>query len=1130
MAEVPETLVAPSPSVPAGAWMLGDDRLRVVVTDRGTGVSTFEGRALYRGSEDPRDDDGGWSIYLDEAGRAAWSIGASPCFPTEGALATSIVSAAGPAFVREQHDVLARLSVHVLPARGLELRRVTLMHRGTAPRTIGVTSAFDVVLHDAEADRSHPAFSRLFVQTDFDDVRGAVTASRRARGAGETFPHLACAVLEDVAPEFDTDRARFLGRTTGRDCPRGLGAGAPLSRTTGNVLDPVAALRVVRTLAPGQHLELTFVLAAAATRAEALAALDRARAAGVSALAAEAVVPSAPESFGRVFAGSRAAATSSPVAPSKDGDGLRFWNGAGGFSADGREYVIRGRTPQPWVNVLANEQFGCLVSESGAGATWSVNSRERRLTPWSNDPLLDPQGEAVYVRDEASGEFVSPLPGPAPGAGAYEMRHGFGRSTCRVEALGLALETTVSVARHDPVKITRVRVTNPGPSTRRLSLAAWQHLVLGSLPGETRDSIVTARDARTGALLAERPDDPLHPARVAFAALVGARLDAYAFTCDGDAFLGEPRDPARPRALDDPAAFDGRSGQGLEPCFAQRVTFELAAGATATWDVLLGDAADADEARALVQRFRAPGACAIALEEVARFWEDFVSAVQVTTPSPAIDLMMNGWLAYQTVACRMWGRTAFFQSGGAFGYRDQLQDASALLAYRPILFREQILLHAGHQFEEGDVLHWWHDGDRGLRTRFADDLLWLPWLLSTYVHATADTGVLDERAPYLTAPLLEGDEHEVFVAAERSPKDADVYTHACEAIERVLAVGNGAHGLPLFGSGDWNDGMNRVGAEGKGESVWMGFFLATVLRDFAPLCALRGDTERAVKFALERARLVRVLESEAWDGAWYRRGTYDVGAWLGSGASEECRIDALAQSWAVLSGIASPEHVASALDAVERELVVPEAGIVKLLAPPFEHTALDPGYIKGYVPGVRENGGQYTHAALWYVRALAEAGRRDRAAHLLEAMSPVSHAQDAAQVARYQVEPYVIAADVYGAEPHVGRGGWTWYTGSAGWMIRVGLESVLGLTQEAGTRFVLAPCVPDAWPGYTVVRRLEEGTTYEFRVARGSGPSECVVAATLDGRPIEPADGRLVVPIVRDGGRHVVQAELGARA
>ena len=1162
MADSPVSLAVPARAAAGvrdapGAWTLGNERYRTLITDRGTGVSQFEGFALNRWAPDPLGDEGGWYVYLDEPGLAPWSIGVLPVAPRAGR-AAAVGTRGSFTLIREEFDLEARLTVAVVPLRGLELRRVTVINRSGRPRAIGLTSAFEIVLHDRAADRSHPAFSRLFVQTDWDAARGALLASRRLRGADERFPLLAHAILEERGPDYDSDRARFLGRTSGRDRPRALLEGGPLSRTVGNALDPVAALRATRRLAPGEVLELTFLLAAGWSRAEVIAAVEKARLDGPDRLIAEALALSEdvvgagssddPIWFLEPEADAAPAIASAParIEPEDDAETLAFWNGFGGFAPGGREYVVRMpidadgrplRPPLPWVNVIANENFGCVVSESGAGATWSQNSRERRLTPWSNDPLLDPHGEALYVRDEDTGVVISPLPGPAPGGGSYEMRHGFGVSRCLHASGGLSFETSLFVPRHDPLKITRVRVTNTLERPRRLSLVAYQRLVLGAVPEETAASIVTSRDPRTGALFATRPDDALFPARVAFATLAGgqgARLDgpaAFAYTCDRASFLGPRGDLARPRALRDATAFDGRAGVALEPCFAQRVVFELAPGASVTWDALLGDAADQDEARALVARFRAPGACALALEESRRFWDELLSAVRVKTPAPALDAVLNGWMTYQTLSCRMWGRTAFYQSGGAFGFRDQLQDASALLHYRPALCRAQILLHAAHQFTEGDVLHWWHPpGDHGLRTRFADDLLWLPLLTATYVQATGDLGVLDERAPYLTARLLEPGEQEILIEPKVSDASGDLYEHGCRAIDRSLTVGVGAHGLPLFGCGDWNDGMNRVGQGGRGESVWMGFFLCTVLDAFVPLCERRGDRERAQRYAEARARLAAAIEREGWDGEWYRRGYYDDGTPLGSKVSDECRIDALAQAWAVLSGVAPHERARSALDAVERELVDHAAGIVRLLAPPFEHTPRDPGYIKGYVPGVRENGGQYTHAALWFVRALAESGRRDRAAHLLEALSPVSHAQDVAQTLQYQIEPYVITADVYGAEPHVGRGGWSWYTGSSGWMIRVALESILGLTEVEGRAFVLKPAIPDDWPGFRIERRLPEGTVYEFEVVHPGGPAEVVVRVTLDARDLAPEGDAAVVPIERDGRRHRVAVELGARA
>jgi len=1146
-----------APSVPRIAAALGDKGLRSLVTAAGTGATMFEDYALTRWSADPVEDREGTLIYLADADDGAlWSVGVEPIAPRGG---TAGASWAPGVFTltREEHGIAARLDVCIVPGRALELRRLTLTNRTQSTRTISATAALDVVLHHPQADSSHPAFSRLFVQTAWDEDVSALVATRRPREAGERFPTMAFTLLEEPGAEHESDRARFLGRAPDRARPRALALGGPLSGTVGNVLDPVFVLRATRVLAPGASATLTFALAAGWERAGVLAALAAAREQGASALFAELTVASQaawPGYTGALAEGkgsadfSPAAATDLPApvpanSPESEPEALEFWNGYGGFANGGREYVVKlvpgpggvlARPPQPWVNVLANETFGCLVSETGAGTTWSLNSRERRLTPWANDAQLDPHGEALWLRDDESGAYFSPLPGPTPAHASYEMRHGFGTSVCRVAAGGLEVETEMLVLAHDPLKVTRVRVRNVSGVTRRLSLVAYQRLVLGALPGEPGRVIRTWRDARGGALCAQDPADPRWHRRVTFAALLageGAKPRpgaAPAFTCDRAGFLGEGGTVAAPRALESDEAWTGTTGEGLDPCFAQRAAFDLAPGAEATWALVFGDAADEDAARDLVERARVPGALGLARREVTDFWNGIVSAVQIETPSPALDLIMNGWLIYQTLACRMWGRTAFYQSGGAYGFRDQLQDASSLLAYQPETFRAQIVLHAGHQFVEGDVLHWWHPpDDRGLRTRFADDLLWLPYLAATYVRATGDLAVLDERAPYLTARTLAPAEHEVFLAAQPSGETGDVYDHCVRAIDRALEVGEGAHGLPLFGCGDWNDGMNRVGQGGKGESVWMGFFLCAVLADFAPLLSLRGDTARVERYAAHRARLVTALETEGWDGDWYRRGYYDDGTPLGSKSSDECRIDALAQSWSVLARVASPERARTVLDAVERELVSPAAGIVKLLAPPFVKSSHDPGYIQGYVAGVRENGGQYTHAALWYARALAEAGRRDQAVRVLEMLSPVSHTQSAAQVATYQVEPYVIAADVYGAEPHVGRGGWTWYTGSAGWMIRVTLESVLGLREESGREYEVRPQVPDDWPSFQARLRRPDGTIYAFTVTNPSASAEGVVHGTLDGAPIAISAGAARVPIVRDGKAHMVAITLG---
>jgi cyclic beta-1,2-glucan synthetase len=810
-------------------------------------------------------------------------------------------------------------------------------------------------------------------------------------------------------------------------------------------------------------------------------------------------------------------------------EALLLDNGFGGFTAGGREYVIRvapgERPPLPWTHVVANETFGFISSESGAATPWSGNSRENRLTPWYNDPVSDPHGEALYVRDEDARTFWSPTSGPVATA-PCTVRYGFG--DCRFLQTSAELEQEVCqfVPRGDPLKVTGIQLKNLGNRRRRISVFAYARLVLGGLPAETAASVETFAD-ESGAILARNPKRGEFADGVAFALAVAPEGAPVYQTGDRTAFIGRNGSPARPAALIGAPVLEGRTGAGLDPCFALQVELELAPGETRQLAFLLGEGADPSATRDLIRKYASPAVLDQAFEEICAYWQDLVSALQLRTPAPALDLMFNGWLLYQTLCCRLWARSAFYQSGGAFGFRDQLQDAAALVHLRPELTRAQILMHAAHQFVEGDVLHWWHPPQsRGIRTRFSDDLLWLPLVAAEYILSTGDRAILDEEVRFLRARALADGEDEAFLLPEDSGERASLYAHCCRALDRSLTAG--AHGLPLMGTGDWNDGMNRVGRLGRGESVWLGFFLHTILDRFIPLCQARDDGDRAQRYRTYRERLGEALNEAGWDGAWYRRAYYDDATALGAADNEECRIDALAQAWAVISGVAPPERVALCLDALEAHLVSEQDRLVRLLAPPFDRTAHDPGYIKGYVPGVRENGGQYTHAALWAVQALAEAGRTARAATLLEMLSPVSHARTAEEVATYKVEPYAIAADVYGAEPHVGRGGWTWYTGSAGWMFRVILETLLGCRLEGGDVLVLQPRLPASWPECEVRWRLPGGdTTYVIAMVNATGSGSAVLGATLDDHPVELRDGAARVPVRRDGGQHRVRLELG---
>lgn len=1142
-----------------GAAALGNGHYAVLVTDAGTGYSACGGTALTRWVPDRTSDTLGFFLYIqDEDDGAWWSAGAQPSRRTPDRYDAS--AAAGRVELRRIDGRLETITeICVAPDADVELRRVTFVNHDDSERHLQLTTYAEVVLNTPEGDAGHPAFSKLFVQTDRTSDGEGLLAKRRPRSPDDVPLWLAHRMWTPAGRtrgvvELETDRARFIGSGRSRTHPRAMDRGRMLSNTVGNVLDPVLAIRRRITVPAHDSMTVIAMLAAASTR-EDVEAIGARYGSGdptgivddafTSAVVHASDVPDEMREHARSVeratrAGSRTArevagATEHALSPARAD--LVAFNGYGGFTHDGTEYVMPLQTgddglrlpPQPWTNVIANERIGFIASERGAMSTWVENSRKNRLTPWHNDPVSDPHGEALYVRDDDTGRFWSPTPGPVVGAGRYEVRHGFGYTRYLHSHDTLDEDTVVFVPRSDPVKLVRVRVTNRGDAPRRLSLYSYAHLVLGVLPWETAPSVVTS--VRSGVIRATNPTNDEFASLVAFATAVAPHAETISFTTDRAAFLGYGRE------ADDPVAFEaGRiwTGSGPEsdrirdsadPCAAIRIELSVPPGETAECVFLLGEGSSDAEVDELLARYRVPGAVDAALSTVRAFWLDLVGGVQVETPSPAIDLMLNGWLTYQNLSCRVWGRTAFYQSGGAFGFRDQLQDTAALVYLDPARTRAQIVLHASHQFVEGDVLHWWHPPTSGgIRTHFSDDLLWLPYVTAFYVETTGDASVLGEEAPYVTAPPLPLEDDEAFVVPSPSGTSASVYEHCCLAIERSLAVG--AHGLPLMGTGDWNDGMNRVGREGRGESVWLGFFLAYVLEHFIPLCERRGDMERAARYREHLAQLATALNDAGWDGDWYRRAYYDDGTPLGSAAGDECRIDVIAQAWAVISGIAPPDRARMALDAMETHLVSEPDGIIRLLTPAFDKTPHDPGYIKGYLPGVRENGGQYTHGALWAVRALAELGRCDRAAHLLEMLSPVTHARDESAVATYQVEPYVIAADVYGVAPHVGRGGWTWYTGSAGWMFRVALESVLGVAIIDGRMLALRPCIPEEWPGFTLRYRIPgTETRYEIIAERAGGEISTVIVD--GGAAMLVLGGALTIPLVNDGASHAVRVSLG---
>jgi cyclic beta-1,2-glucan synthetase len=1282
---------------PPATLLLSNSRYAVVLTAAGSGYSRWGDAAITRWREDATCDDSGAYIFLrDMRSGAVWSAGYQPTGAEPDEYSIHFSEERGE-ITRRDGTLTTVLEVLVSEEDDAEVRRVSITNAGGRSREIEITSYAELTLGPQSADVAHPAFAKLFVETEYLVDPGAILATRRKRTPSEPeiwAAHLSVANGEAVGrPEFETDRARFLGRGHSISAPLAIGDARPLTNSVGAVLDPIFALRRRVVVAPGATVRVAFWTMAANSRATLLDCIDKHRDAaayerattlawtqgqvqlhhlgvrpgeaglfqrlaghvvfsgralrpasdairqgsgpqsglwshGISGdlpivlvriadienlsfvhqilqahkywrmkqLAVDLVIlnerrssyvqdlqvaietlvrasqsrpaPGVEREPGHVAIlrsdlipaptrsllisaarvvlaaqhGSlsdqldRAADPNAPIRPLVEPPAhrprllatlrppdLEFFNGLGGFAVGGKEYVtVLGpgqSTPAPWINVIANATFGFQTATEGGGYTWSANSHENQLTPWSNDPVSDPPGEAFYIRDDETGDLWSPtaLPIRDPQA-TYVARHGRGYSRFEHTACGIAASLLQYVPVEGSVKISRLRLTNETNRTRVLSVTAYVEWVLAASRSASLGFIETEMDGLTGAMFARNPWNTDFGSRFAFADMRGAQTDS---TGDRRDFIGRNGALANPAGLASSAPLSNRVGAGLDACAAMRTTLELPARGVAEVVFFLGQAATRKAARAAVQTYRAADLDALEAD-VAALWDDTLGAIQVKTPDRTMDLMLNGWLLYQTLACRIWARSAFYQASGAYGFRDQLQDGMALVAARPDLTREHLLRAAARQFTEGDVQHWWlPNSGKGVRTGISDDRAWLAYAVAQYVEATQDKLVLDESLPFLEGPGLEANETDNFFQPTVSQKQATLFEHCALALDQSLA--DGRHRLPLIGTGDWNDGMNRVGEKGEGESIWLGWFLYATLTAFAPLAAARGETARAEHWTMHADALKVALEREAWDGDWYVRGFFDDGTPLGSSRSDECRIDSIAQSWAVLSGAATQGRALRAMASLDRELIHRDDGLALLFAPPFDKTATDPGYIKGYPPGVRENGGQYTHAATWSVMAFAALGDGDKAAELFAMLNPINHSRTRADAYRYKVEPYVVCADIYSTKPHVGRGGWTWYTGSAGWLQRAGVEGLLGLRLH-GASLRIDPCVPKAWGQFEADVKYRSAR-YKVLVENPGGVNRGVVSANVDGA--ELTERPLRVPLVDDGSIHRVKVRLG---
>ncbi len=1273
--------------------LLSNGTYSLMITSAGSGYSRCAELAVNRWREDVTRDHWGQFFYIrNRKTGTLWSTGLQPTLRRADQFQVTFAEEKVEIW-REDSGIVTHTEIIVSQEDNVELRRISLTNNTSDTCDFEVTSFMEISLARPADDAAHPAFSNLFVQTEFSKEENALLATRRRRSHLEKPVWAFHVVVAEGDPvgslQYETDRARFIGRGRSAAEPIVIAENRPLSGTVGAVLDPIFSLRQTLRIPPGETMRLLYATGVSDTREEALRLADKyhdnyifareasfawtksqvqlrhlniesdqahnyQRLAGrllfsdsslrptstvlsrnkktqsslwaygisgdlpiilvkindekdidlirqllhaheymrykgllvdlviinerssgyiqslqdeiqrqIQMSGAHALVDKAggvfvrradfiPEddllllkTVARVVLSSdkgsfveqitrrpAQAELPAPFVPTKKIKAypevlpalpdLKFFNGLGGFTTGGRYYVIILKenqwTPAPWINVIANSNdFGFLVSESGSGYTWSENSRENRITPWSNDAVSDVPGEIIYIRDEETGEFWTPTPLPVREKELYVIRHSQGYSQFEHTSHGIAQELQFFVSLDDNVKICRLRLKNLGTEKRSLSVTSYVEWVLGFQKSFSSPFTVTEIDKESGAIFARNPYNNEFSNRVSFFDISEA---LRGFTCDRKEFLGRNGSPANPEAMHR-ASLSGHYGAGLDPCAALQAKFELGSKEEKEIIVVLGQAESNEAARALALKYKSQAQIKGIFKKVIHFWDEAVGALQIQTPDEAMNVLVNRWLVYQTLSCRIWARSAFYQSGGAFGFRDQLQDVMALLYSKPEVAREQILLSASRQFKEGDVQHWWHPPTgRGVRTRCSDDLLWLPFVSSMYVKVTGDESILREEISFIEAAELEPGVDDSYTQPAVSTLKTSLYDHCLRAIDKSLNVGS--HGLPLMGSCDWNDGMSRVGHEGKGESVWVAWFLYKTLDMFIPLCEKKNETERSAKYRRHMNDLQTAVEAEAWDGDWYRRAYFDNGTALGSAANEECRIDSLAQSWAVLSGAGDRERSLRAMNAVDQHLIYWGESLIKLFTPPFDKSAMDPGYIKGYLPGVRENGGQYTHAAIWTLMAYAELGDGERATDLFAMINPISHSSTQSGLYKYKVEPYVMAADIYGMPPHTGRGGWTWYTGSASWMYRAAIESILGFEVQ-GAKLFIRPCVPKLWKEYSMTYRYKN-TTYQIQVSRGEVSEKNFVAhLTLDGAKVDDK----FICLVDDHQRHVVCVTLG---